>query len=1372
MQSRQLASAAPLPEAYDRDDKYSSVAYGTNTLFSDPTVPPAPADISDISLTSPPWDFSDLLHFDTTTVKNPQRLKARVTGSDELRGNSVEIERNFEACLLLKNWHRAEAALHQLRTLFRLDPESLRLQFNRMLAHRVDDFVESPTPEGEQRITQWIEKDMKQAGLHPDAYTFALVIKATLSSSTPSKRDRTVRRYWDMARRYNLQSEVGSLRNILSERDLGTISEICPLEADQFKDLDSYIDEPLIDVSADVLSQKAGLDIKETEQKGMGMSALRKTLALFSDVDDKTHLLLEQDMESKMQHARERQKRLESDAIESAVSRWKIEHEKMSKMGIPGSLSHGRLGALLWQWHEIMTAKITAELKKVHASELAPRKSNHDKIRLEYGPFMALLKPEKLAAVTVISLVQIMSRFGSSKPIKLVQLVTDLGKGIENEHEADQIQKRRLGNTAKGRLADHLDQSFQAASRPPLSTRTSHHASRRFQYQSEWNTGIHAKLGSILCEMMFDAAKIPVTKLDKRSGKKMTIVHPAFMRKRMFQHGKHISAVTLHEAFVELLSRVPAADAIAKQLPMVCAPRPWTGWKDGGYLETDLPVLRVKNGERLQRDYIVAAAARGDLDMVFAGLDVLGSTAWKINSNVFEVMVKAWNRGEEIANLSPLNKSFDLPKRPPPEATRKEKYDWYQQLRAVENEKTGMHSNRCFQNFQMEIAKSYLGETFYLPHNLDFRGRAYPIPPYLNQMGADNCRGLMLFAKGRELGQAGLRWLQIHLANVYGFDKASLDERAQFPLDHIDDVRDSVTNPLDGRKWWLKAEDPWQCLATCFELVAALDSPDPTGYVSYLPIHQDGSCNGLQHYAALGGDLAGAKQVNLEPGAKPADVYSGVADLVRAEIAEDAASGHETAKILDGRITRKIVKQTVMTNVYGVTFMGAIRQVRKQIDDLHPDLEKRQISGTCSAYVARKIFKALGSLFTGAHEIQYWLGDCANRITASLSPAQLAEVAQQQSGGTAIKGKAKTKKPGRPSKKEDLLDPSSFRSSVVWTTPLNLPVVQPYRENKGQTIRTSLQSLALIEPSVADGVSRRKQLQAFPPNFIHSLDATHMQLSALKAHEHGLTFASVHDSFWTHAADVDTLSSLLREAFIRMHSEDIVGRLEAEFRTRYSGHLYLAQIWTNSPLGKALRQYREEMRGEGILPSGVSQKAVRAQKHAELLREIKKAQLMRSEDTKDREEGQAMVTAATLYEQLGGEECIYSQDSLGATAMGSVPDPSPDTELVARDESTPIPDKGLEASMDDTDTVTRVSEDGGEEDQIDDPAVDVDVDDLETESSQPLDTEGLGARGPRRKRRSVLPKSTFAWLPLSFRPVPQKGEFDVKRLRDSLYFFS
>ena len=61
-----------------------------------------------------------------------------------------------------------------------------------------------------------------------------------------------------------------------------------------------------------------------------------------------------------------------------------------------------------------------------------------------------------------------------------------------------------------------------------------------------------------------------------------------------------------------------------------------------------------------------------------------------------------------------------------------------------------------------------------------------------------------------------------------------------------------------GRKWWQVGDEPWQCLAICTEIANAVRSPDPAKYVCYLPVQQDGSCNGLQHYSAMGLDEYGA----------------------------------------------------------------------------------------------------------------------------------------------------------------------------------------------------------------------------------------------------------------------------------------------------------------------------------------------------------------------------------------------------------------------------------------------------------------------------------------------------------------------------------
>ena len=129
---------------------------------------------------------------------------------------------------------------------------------------------------------------------------------------------------------------------------------------------------------------------------------------------------------------------------------------------------------------------------------------------------------------------------------------------------------------------------------------------------------------------------------------------------------------------------------------------------------------------------------------------------------------------------------------------------------------------------------------FYFPHNVDFRGRAYPMHPYLNHLGSDLCRGILEFCEGKPLGESGLRWLKIHIANLYagGVDKFANEDRVAFTESHLEDIFDSCDRPLEGKRWWLNAEDPFQCLAACMNLSEALRSPFPEAAISHIPIHQ------------------------------------------------------------------------------------------------------------------------------------------------------------------------------------------------------------------------------------------------------------------------------------------------------------------------------------------------------------------------------------------------------------------------------------------------------------------------------------------------------------------------------------------------------
>ena len=122
---------------------------------------------------------------------------------------------------------------------------------------------------------------------------------------------------------------------------------------------------------------------------------------------------------------------------------------------------------------------------------------------------------------------------------------------------------------------------------------------------------------------------------------------------------------------------------------------------------------------------------------------------------------------------------------------------------------------------------------------------------------------------------------------------------------------------------------------------------------------------------------------------------------------------------------------------------------------------------------------------------------------------------------------------------------------MTWITPLGLPVIQPYRKGGVYSVTTMLQSITLAYNDDDLPVSTNKQKSAFPPNFVHSLDATHMLTTCLKMKERKLTFASVHDSFWTHPCDIDEMNDVLRDAFIELYEQPILENLRSSLALRY-----------------------------------------------------------------------------------------------------------------------------------------------------------------------------------------------------------------------------
>ena len=1314
-------------------------------------------------------------------------------------GDTADLLQNLHACLRVGRIDRATAVLRRLAEIYHASAPELVEAHNQYLAELVN-MVSRPNPDKQvslRSIQQWFEVELRGKGIRPNARTFGLLFRASFALLEGSRLDRALRRYMDLA------SKAGSevLHDVIFQEDLldSEFNHMVRLRPDLFDAPVEDTEEELLQISEkNDKTDDQLVEVRSVKQKGLGLKTLKKTLSAFSETNS-LNKEMENEGSSWKSTAYVREERLEEDAVEAAMHRWREEHLLVQKLGVSSALQSRPLNALMWQWQMLLVPVIKEELKAIREA-LEQNKPHSLDPRLQYGPFMEILTADRLAATAIVSLLQILTQSGAGRPDRLARAASHVGHQLESEAHLKytkaaikksggtklQVKKRqyliaklsRHRRNFKIRIPGYRDTKSQSGELD---------GSISLQFDG-WPLSVKIQIGALMISKITEIAKLPVTRKDPMTRENVTQMQPAFHTSIISKLGRKIGQISMHPDLVKKLGKEPMRGMVAKRLPMLVEPRPWTGYREGGYLRYPVPIVRAKERDDSQQHYVRAAIEKGDMDQVFKGLDTLSRTPWNINRGVLDVTFQAWNSGEAIGELAPENYSPDLPPEPTT-SDRRAHFSWLAQLGKIENEKSGLHSKRCFQNFQLEIARAFANDTFYFPHNVDFRGRAYPIPPILNHMGADFARGMLVFAEGKELGHVGLKWLKIHLANLYGYDKANLQEREEFTMENLSNVYNSAINPLNGNRWWLKAESPWQCLGACMELKKALDSPDPTRFVSHIPVHQDGTCNGLQHYAALGGDIIGARQVNLEPGDRPADIYTGVAETVAREVEKDVANNHPAAKLLQGYITRKVVKQTVMTNVYGVTYAGARQQVRKKLEELMPDMvdTPEMNFGLLSSYVAKKIFEALSTMFEGAHHIQHWLGQCATRITAALTPEQIEKIELARQGKPEPVNPKFKKKAVRTK-----IEHGEFKSPVIWTTPLKMPVVQPYREGTVSKIATGLQFIDIAQPRVYDPISKRKQLQGFPPNFIHSLDATHMLLSALQSEEVDITFAAVHDSFWTHASDIPTLSHLLRDAFVRMHSENIMDRLKEEFEARYKDCIYLATIPHNHPAVSRIRALRKENNKRKGAVVG-TKKSVK-NNHDELLAEHKRQQLLRSSDPELQAKGKTMVTPASIWEDVGGSA---HDDGVGSAELKEQGQHNSDDIVAGYNTNS---DKKVDALNGSPALFTpgALSTADGHEaasfglDQED--GIETDVEANSNARLNPIPNLSLDVSEPSKQKSSegeeyesngdlnMLPglanrskravRVHHLWLPMQIPPVPKRGNFDVKKLNESQYFFS
>lgn len=589
-------------------------------------------------------------------------------------------------------------------------------------------------------------------------------------------------------------------------------------------------------------------------------------------------------------------------------------------------------------------------------------------------------------------------------------------------------------------------------------------------------------------------------------------------------------------------------------LPMVIPPKDWTSPYDGGYHD---PAIR--------KTYNLIKGSRTDVSELFEkfpqGFDVLRTainniqnTPFRVNSYVLDAIkyvhenqidlstkgvpryVKAYVEfiGEaKTEEFFELRKTFERTEdgKMVPESIAsllafarsivedsgqledKDVWkEWSKIRKSINKFAESDNSKKILLDNVIRDASRFLNIDIYFSYNADYRGRIYPLAGQFSPQGSDTSRGMLEFANGvKPDSVAAIHMIAREIANNFGEDKISFEDRIKWVEDNTTDILECA-NDFTFNDFWTKADKPFLFLMGCREwakVIKARKSGDELNFISTMPCGFDGSCNGIQHYSALFKDPRGAAAVNLINHDIPADVYKEVSNqalkLCESKKTNVAKMVVKVNADLKGKLFgRDVSKRSVMTLPYGVSQGSSNKYVYETVE--------KHMKGYTGVSAAQK--KAIRSL------IGKLVWEAITLVVEK--PVTGKEYFQAIATELAIAG-----------------------SGLTWVTPTGMPVRQMLmkKEVKPHKVRVTVNGKALCRhyPRYSDEIDAREQANAIAPNFVHSFDSSHLQLTVNAAANEGMTnFLFIHDSFATDCNDATRFNDIIREEFVKMYKQDHV----------------------------------------------------------------------------------------------------------------------------------------------------------------------------------------------------------------------------------------
>ena len=520
-------------------------------------------------------------------------------------------------------------------------------------------------------------------------------------------------------------------------------------------------------------------------------------------------------------------------------------------------------------------------------------------------------------------------------------------------------------------------------------------------------------------------------------------------------------------------------------------------------------------------------------------LHKLNQIKWKINTPVMEAVLS--------------NKHMFLP--PYDEMDSPEKRQWWTSKQT---------------EWEFVINKAFVVEQwdgYYQSMDLDYRGRMYNEESFLNYQAADIAKGMKLFYEEKPITERGEFWLAVHTAASYNMsysiddipdwceqdykshllsedldnisvDKMTLNDRAQWTYQHADDIiRWGSECELQ-----MKAEKPVTFLACCVEW----NRVEETG-MTCLPIAIDGSNNGWQHLGAISKDTHTGNLVGLVPIEIQNDFYVQTAkELIN--LTTDVNVKSVLDKMPMKHIRKGISKRGSMTRAYSA---GANKIADNMYFDCRQaDFDKKYgITKPICRKLASKLVKSIENVCPGPLQTMEYLQKLAEfmlgryevkgpggkadykelhaRRYELICTKDLDEESLNELDDISIKLKEYHYE----------LDWGKGQNCLTWVTPsgFHAKYEKFTMENIKERATLNGKQIKHVLQSPTDRPDLRGFMCGISPNYIHSLDASHMAL-VIEDWDHA--FGAVHDSFSTHASDVDDLLQKTKDVFIKMYDHD------------------------------------------------------------------------------------------------------------------------------------------------------------------------------------------------------------------------------------------